>query len=98
MPASSTVSAGRRAFLAGLALMVLWSVGVEPRRLVVRTVRLSLTGWPAEASPLTVVALSDFHTGSPGMDLDKLRVVVDRVNRIHPDLVVLLGDFVMHGV
>ena len=37
--------------------------------------------------------MADLHTGAPHVDLDKLAQIVERLNRAHPDLVALLGDY-----
>jgi len=44
------------------------------------------------------VAIADLHTGAPHITLEKVADVVARVNAARPDLVVLLGDYVIHGV
>jgi predicted MPP superfamily phosphohydrolase len=60
-------------------------------RLTRRT--LGLPQWPAELRGLRVAVISDLHTGAPHVPLDKVALVVDRVNRERPDLVALLGDY-----
>jgi len=42
--------------------------------------------------------MGDVHTGAPHVGVDKLRLLVADVNRASPDVVVLLGDYVIHGV
>ncbi|HZP38875.1 MAG TPA: metallophosphoesterase [Methylomirabilota bacterium] len=71
---------------------------IEPGRLVVREVPLVIPRWPAGMKPLRVAAIADVHTGAPHITLDRLREVVARTNAARPDLVVLLGDYVVHGV
>ncbi len=83
--------------LAGLALLA-WSVLVEPARLVVRPVRIVSPRWPREHAAVRIAVLSDLHVGAPHMGLDRLDEVVARTNAERPDLIVLLGDFVIHGV
>ena len=75
-----------------------WAVLIEPGRLVVREIPLAIPRWPAAIGPLRIAAISDVHAGAPHITLDKLREVVARTNAAHPDLVVLLGDYVIHGV
>lgn len=75
-----------------------WAVLIEPGRLVVREIPLAIPRWPAAIGPLRIAAISDVHTGAPHITFDKLREVVARTNAAHPDLVVLLGDYVIHGV
>ena len=62
--------------------------------LVVRHPRMELPGWK---SGLRIAVLSDLHIGSPHVGLDKLRTIVERTNAENPELVVLLGDFVVGG-
>jgi len=62
--------------------------------LVVRHARVELPGWRSE---LRIAVLSDLHIGSPHVGLDKLRTIVERTNAENPEMVVLLGDFVIGG-
>ncbi len=83
---------------AGLALALpVWAL-VEPARLVVVERELRLPGWPTGLTGLRVAVLADLHTGSPWTGLDKIARVVRRTNEQRPDLIVLLGDYVVHGV
>jgi hypothetical protein len=73
-------------------------VGIEPGRLVARETRVPIARWPAELGPLRIAALADLHTGAPHITVAKLRRIVAEVNAAQPDLIVLLGDYVIHGV
>ena len=84
--------------LAVVGLLATWALVVEPDRLVVHRESLTPGAWPLALNGLRVVALGDIHAGSPHVDHRKLLEVVDRVNLQHPDLVLLLGDYVIHGV
>lgn len=75
-------------------LLALWAFVIEPNRLTVNEVQLPLQNWPASLDNLRVVAISDLHVGSPFIDLEKVRKIVKTTNDLHPDVVVLLGDFV----
>jgi predicted MPP superfamily phosphohydrolase len=66
-------------------------------RLVVHAFQVTTPKWQGRP-PLRIVALGDLHVGSPHIDLAKLEEVVARANALHPDLVVLLGDYVIQGV
>jgi predicted MPP superfamily phosphohydrolase len=85
-------------FLAGLGVLALgvaaWGFWLEPSSLRTAEYTLTLPHWPAACSGLRVVALSDFHVGSPWNGLANLHRVVARANAAKPDLVLLLGDFV----
>ena len=70
-----------------------WATLIEPNLLVVRTVKVE-TPLPH----LRVAILSDLHAGAPFITIDKVRSIVDRILGEQPDLVLLLGDFVVgHG-
>jgi predicted MPP superfamily phosphohydrolase len=75
-----------------------WAVGIEPGRVVLRETPVPIARWPADLGPLRIAALADLHTGSPHITVAKLREIVASVNAAQPDLVVLLGDYVIHGV
>jgi predicted MPP superfamily phosphohydrolase len=85
------------ASLAGAALLG-WAVIVEPGRLVVRETRVRSARWPAGRPPLRIAVLTDLHVGSFRNGLGRLDEVVARTNAQHPDLVVILGDLVVHDV
>jgi hypothetical protein len=73
--------------LAGYAFLI------EPNRLVAHHEKLSLPTWSGR--PLRIVALSDLHCGVLFMNTEKARQVVALANAQEPDLVVLLGDYVV---
>jgi predicted MPP superfamily phosphohydrolase len=50
-------------------------------------------GLHAGIGPMRVVLLSDLHVATPGDTPARLRGTVMRVNALHPDLVLLAGDF-----
>lgn len=90
----------------GMIVMLLLIVGgvlvagwrnsrVDP---VVRTARVALPDWPAGAPPVRVVLLADLHLGNASTDEARLARVIARVDRLHPDLVLIAGDLVAgHG-
>lgn len=75
-----------------------WALLFEPARLVVRRVDLGVPHWRDEHAGLTVALLSDLHVGSPHWQLEDLRELVRKTNALHPDLVLLAGDYVIDGV
>jgi predicted MPP superfamily phosphohydrolase len=94
----------RRA-LAGVALagglgliLVVYGVLIEPDRLVVRDMAVTTLKWPADLPPLTVAVVGDLHAGALHIDAGKIDRVVDLINDGRPDLIVLLGDFLIQGV
>jgi predicted MPP superfamily phosphohydrolase len=78
-------------FVAALAADAFWW---EPDSFVVHRENLVLPNWHSD---LKVAALSDLHVGSLHVGLEKLRSVVEQTNAQKPDVVVLLGDFVVNG-
>jgi predicted MPP superfamily phosphohydrolase len=77
---------------AALALTA-WAGWIEPRRLVVRDVELTLPRWPRQLDGMRAGALSDVHAGVPHMSLAKLARAVDALNDRGPDVHLLLGDY-----
>ena len=75
---------------AGLAAYAGW---VEPRRLVVRELELTLPRWPASLAGLRAGVMSDLHAGVPHVKLDAIRRAVDELNAREPDVHLLLGDY-----
>lgn len=75
-----------------------WAFVFEPDRIVVSETVLHLPGQPEVFNRLKLVVLSDIHAGAPHVKEDKLRLLVERVNELRPDLVLLLGDFVIQDV
>ena len=47
---------------------------------------------------LKIAVISDLHAGSPYIDAAKIDKVVAMTNAAEPDLVLLTGDFVIHGI
>lgn len=94
----------RKLWALGLALgaiftgLGLWAFYLEPSSLVTRRVTLQIPGWPQEQRGLRIAVLADLHVGSPYWGTEKLKLVVTRTNEERPDLVVLLGDYVIQGV
>lgn len=79
-------------------LLAGWAFYYEPSKLEIYRYEISLSTWPVELDGFEIALLSDFHVGSPYYDLGKLEDVVERVNAEAPDLVLLAGDYVIHGV
>ena len=82
---------------AGLALFAIayllnvYAWLIEPNMLVVRRVEIVSTEW--HGAPIFIAALGDTHVASPHVDAARMGRIVRRVNALHPDLVVLLGDY-----
>jgi predicted MPP superfamily phosphohydrolase len=80
-----------------VAALLVWAFRLEPASITVRHVNLSAPGWHEEHRALKLAVLTDLHVGSPYTGLEKLRRVVARTNDERPDLVLLLGDYVIGG-
>ena len=80
-----------------LALGV-WSFIIEPNSLVVKEVPVVLSNWPSNFDDLKIAVISDLHVGSPFINAKKLEQVVAKINEAQPDLIVILGDFVIQDV
>jgi uncharacterized protein len=83
--------------VAGILLfaLVVWAFWLEPASITVRRVSLGVPKWHAEHRDLKIALLTDLHVGSPHMGLAKLRRVVEHTNDERPDVVLLLGDYVI---
>jgi predicted MPP superfamily phosphohydrolase len=93
----------RRRIVAGLtvpilALAGLWSFWLEPASLRNEVYVLSLPSWPESCNAVRIAVLSDLHVGSPYNGLPKLQSIVNLTQSSHPDLILLAGDYVIHGV
>jgi predicted MPP superfamily phosphohydrolase len=77
-----------------LAALAAWAFRIEPGLLVTRHTRLEIPGWRTN---LRMAVLSDLHIGSRRVGIGQLRKIVKRTNSENPELVVLLGDFVIGG-
>ena len=75
-----------------------WAVLIEPGRVVAREARVPIERWPGDLDALQIAAIADVHAGAPHMTLDALGAIVATANAARPDLVVLLGDYVIHGI
>ena len=75
-----------------------WAVVIEPGQVTIRSSEIAPARWPASLSGTRIALLGDIHTGAPHISPDKLRAIVAETNAANPDVVVLLGDYVIHGV
>lgn len=65
---------------------------------ILRRTRVVLPRYPARTKPIRLVLLSDTHVSWPGNSPARLAQTVQRVNALHPDAVVLAGDFLATGI
>jgi predicted MPP superfamily phosphohydrolase len=79
-------------------ILFLWAFWWEPSRLAVTEQTISLQAWHREHTGLRIAVMSDLHVGAPHRDLANLKDVVSITNAQKPDLVLILGDLVIHDV
>ena len=89
-----------RAIFLTFAALGAWAFIIEPSQLTISKYHLLLSDQLQTPilDGLKIAILTDLHVGAPHMSITKLRTVVERTNAEVPDLIVLLGDFVIHGV
>ena len=91
----------RRANVAALVVVTVgWVVGcyawlIEPRMLVVREVEVVSEHW--SGAPLRIGVIADTHVPGPHVDSARVAQIVAVMNRLEPNIVVLLGDYVGEG-
>jgi len=66
---------------------------LEPNRPRIVRQEIALARWPARLDGFTIALLSDFHY-DPYFSVHPLRAAIGMVNGLHPELIVLTGDFV----
>ncbi len=76
----------------------LWAFWWEPASLHNETHDLVIPSWPPTCEALKVAVLSDLHVGSPFNHLNHLETSIDLTLKAKPDLILLAGDYVVHGV
>jgi uncharacterized protein len=91
----------RRVLLLAAAILLAlfaWAAWWEPSSLGVVEQTIAVHPWHHEHSGLKIAVMSDLHVGAPHRDLASLKDVVSETNAQKPDLIVILGDFVIEGV
>ncbi len=83
----------RLAAAAGVGAVVADTVLIEPNRPRIVRKEIRLRRWPLQMDGFTVALLSDFHY-DPYFSVHPLRAAIGMVNALHPDIIVLTGDFV----
>ncbi len=74
-----------------------WAFWWEPSSLQVEEYEIVTQKW-YKKEPLRIAVLADLHTGSPHHGFKMLERIVQETNAASPDLILLAGDFVIHGV
>ncbi|WP_352875127.1 metallophosphoesterase [Mesorhizobium sp. M0959] len=73
-----------------------YALAIEPRfRLRVTHYKLLPPRWPTTARPLRIVVVADIHACEPWMPVSRIDEIVAVSNSLQPDIILLLGDYVM---
>ena len=72
-----------------------WALLIEPNRLVIHYETIVLSSPRPDSRPIRIAAIGDIHAGSPFINTTKLKQIVELTNREQPDLIVLLGDYMV---
>jgi predicted MPP superfamily phosphohydrolase len=79
-------------------VLAIWGFVVEPASLLNEDYEIAVPRWPVGCDGLRLAVLADLHVGSPFNRLGKLDSIIATTERARPDLVLLAGDYVIHGV
>ncbi len=90
---------GRRKWIAAIiaVLAIAWLADAfwfEPESLTVTRLDVQTPSWPAATTPLRAAFLSDLHFDPVHMTPARMARIVQSVNALHPDIVLLGGDYV----
>lgn len=66
---------------------------IEPHLLITKRKTLNVPNWDKELNGFKIGIISDIHIGTGCIDNNKLKKIVKKINREHPDIIVILGDF-----
>ncbi len=87
-----------RRLLAILVLLALAVTGYAYTEAIstprIRTAHVRMSGWPAGAPPVRMLLMSDIHVAGSDMPPERLVRIVAQANALHPDVVLIAGDFV----
>lgn len=73
-----------------------YALAIEPRfRLSVTRYKVLPPRWPTTAKPLRIVVIADIHACEPWMPVSRIDEIVGVSNSLQPDIILLLGDYVM---
>lgn len=74
-----------------------WAVAIEPRLLMRRDFTHVIPSWSSQDS-IQVAVIGDLHIGSPFATLERLREMLIKIEAEKPDVLILVGDYVIQGV
>jgi uncharacterized protein len=78
-----------------ISLLLFWGFLIEPGRLVTHQQTIQLPNWPQQFNGLKVAVISDIHADDWFIDNKKLRTIVEQTNQLQPELIVILGDYMV---
>ncbi|TVX93836.1 metallophosphoesterase [Paenibacillus agilis] len=78
-----------------LLTLLAYSAYIEPNLLRVKDIDIASEHIPPSFDDLTIVHFSDTHLGEY-YDNEKLKKLVERVNELHPDMIIFTGDLFDH--
>ncbi len=76
-----------------LGAVVVYSTLIEPNQMRVTRHDVPISGLPKSCDGLTIAQISDIHAG-PYIRPGRIAKIVEQVNALHPDIVVLTGDYI----
>lgn len=79
-------------FMGLIVLVAAWAL-IEPRILLTTRVTIKDDDVPVGLDGFRIVHLADIHHG-PYLSIERVRKLVDRINRMEPDLILITGDYV----
>ena len=77
-------------------ILLMWGYKNAEADPVVRSTTIALRGLPAGAKPIRLLLLADLHVAGPDTPPERISRIVTQANALHPDIVLLAGDFVAH--
>lgn len=89
MPVSNNIPKVVFFLCIGLSIFSVWNASLLP---MVKKVEIKSSLWTLQ-KPLKIVQLTDFHIGQ-GFDGKWLEKVIEKTNRLNPDLIVITGDLI----
>lgn len=79
-------------------VLLAWAFWLEPASLFNEDHELFIPNWPSSCDGVRVAVLADLHVGSPFNQLGKLDRIISSTHAAKPDIILLAGDYVIHGV
>ncbi len=78
-----------------LVCLIFYAFRWEPNSIDMERKAVSMPRWPEKLNGLNVVLLSDIHQGNSPEDFARLDLIIEMTNAEEPDLILLLGDYMI---